>query len=181
MKKLLLILICLFVFSCEDDVGRSDEEFLEQIKNSKSDDLNGKKLLCNPVSVKGETLKIPLIFEFLPNFSVSTYTGSSLTYKTYITQGRYHNDLQTITIKQLNNNNYYDYLVDRQNLIIYYTSRGKNEVITDKLGKMSFFERDYFKCDLFSEDITTFFKKYHDENKKEKDNYNNKLKSKQKI
>ena len=49
MKKLLVILICLFVsFEVKSKDGLSDREFLKQINESESDDLDGKKLLCHP-------------------------------------------------------------------------------------------------------------------------------------
>ena len=182
MKKLLLILICLFVYSCEDDDGLSDEEFLEDIKNSQSDDLDGKKLLCYQVSEKGSTnKKSPLIFEFLSNFSVSVHFGWYFQDEPTTKKGRYKNTLEQITIKLFNNVSYSNYIIDRQNLQINYFDSGRVTVVPSPDGKGGIFRIKYYECNLFWEDTTIFFKKHYDKVKKEKIDYINKLKSKQKI
>ena len=183
MKKLLLILICLFVsfeVKSESD-GSSDEKFLEEMKNSQSDDLDGKKLLCFPVTKKGYTnKKEPLIFEFLPNFSLSTYKGDPINNIFLKHQGRYYNDLETIIIKYLYSVNEYHYKINRQNLKIYDTLFKLTPKPHESKLHSTLVLIDHFKCDLFEEDINLFFEKYFDENKKEKDNYQKKLKLKQK-
>ena len=173
-------MICLFVYSCEDDDGFSDEKFLEQIKNSQSDDLDGKKLLCFPVSEKGETYKgIPVVFEFLPNFSVSIHFGWYSSDEPTTKKGRYKNTLEEITIKLFNYDSYFHYIIDRQNLQVKHFEGGTLTMVPSPSG--GFFHKKYYVCNLFWEDTTIFFKKHYDKVKKEKINYINKLKSKQKI
>ena len=178
-----MILICLFVsfeVKSESD-GSSDEKFLEEMKNSQSDDLDGKKLLCFPVTKKGYTnKKEPLIFEFLPNFSLSTYKGDPINNIFLKHQGRYYNDLETIIIKYLYSVNEYHYKINRQNLKIYDTLFKLTPKPHESKLHSTLVLIDHFKCDLFEEDINLFFEKYFDENKKEKDNYQKKLKLKQK-
>ena len=211
MKKLLTILICLFVsFDVKSKDSLSDREFLKQINESESNDLDGKKLLCHPFYEKlqrnfdvgegytvlnGVTyINFPIIFEFLPNYSVSIKIGHGVEMSDIIIErGRYLTTLEEIYIKVLKNKLYYNYEIDRQDLEVRIDSQKHSPAYIQFIKESDVVDRrGFWKCDLFVGNSNNYFKKHYDEylnramkeyerEQKEKEEYNKKLKSKQKI